>query len=54
MNAEELITWLTEKMQEVPFGEIRLVVRTHQGKPALVERSVTERLKLDSGEVPHD
>lgn len=45
MNLDQAIDWLREQSERVPFGEVSLHVKLHQGNVPIIETTVTERHK---------
>ena len=44
----ELAQWMAEQAERVPYGEITVTLRIHEGRETMVER-VTERIKNEAG-----
>lgn len=45
---ERLTKWLEAQSERVDYGELQIVVKLHAGREALIERTVTEKLKTGS------
>ena len=51
-QAEELAEWLRSQSTKHDYAELSVTVKIHDGKVAIVERGVTERIKpgaVDNG-----
>lgn len=45
-----LADWIDDNVRAYPYGEIQAVIKIHDGKISLIERSATERIKPDAPE----
>lgn len=39
--------WIENEVSRTPYGEIVVTIRTHEGRPAIVEKTVTRREKIE-------
>lgn len=48
MNAEILnaAEWLENQMKHTPYGTITLTVKTHDGRPTIIEKTVSEKSQI--------
>lgn len=44
-EVRQITDWLEKKSAEVPYGQLTVTVKLHAGRPSLIERTFTERLK---------
>ena len=44
-EAESVVDWLVKKSTEIPYGDLTITVKLHDGRPSLIERNYTERIK---------
>jgi len=41
--------WLQWAAENTPYGEVSVLIRLHDGRPPIIERTVTEKLKVYDG-----
>jgi hypothetical protein len=41
--------WLQWAAENTPYGEISVLIRLHDGRPPIIERTITERDKASDG-----
>jgi len=46
IESEALIKWIDNKILSVKFGEIRISLKVHSGRPTLLEKSIIEKTQL--------
>lgn len=41
----DVLRWLQSQLSRLPYGDITLTIRMHEGTPVLIERGVLEKVK---------
>lgn len=53
-DVRQITDWLIQKADEVPYGQLTVTVKLHKGRPDLIERTFTERVRTGNTGVVYE